>query len=493
MPAIGRLSTDYFASPEVIQMLLADFSEHIYSVYPLVDSGSRQLLAQAAKSPLTLDQLDPSLYRRCLVICALTASCIPGRSPQYCRAQSTGNRGLVDQACDLLQLSRLSTCPLYQDEPTIDTIIDSALLGLASHFTARPSRGWNLFNESLVAMKAMDLFTPQGYASLSPMDAEICKRLFCHHYILYVYDRLLRPLPSTTALFPPPHIDWDFFMPSLMPDQELLRLGSGGGQSRSTSRTESQSPGAPSPSVDWLDTASPGVPGFVALLKIFLAARHFLPLLALKPGRDACRAAHSDYTRELLDMDRETLQAERDTGPFTIARRIVDEMDVALADAVAFLSAHSPRSDPHTAAFERMLHIVTLFLQSSLIEHIVAAEVEELARRGRAQQPNTPEAASPEVTVEVEERLWQYRYSITARMLHVLDQANPAEFLEGNSFFSIAQIRIVGATLLNSEGGMGSTRDRDGVGASYVQRFTDFLGRIDTSAEANYEVWTERR
>jgi hypothetical protein len=40
---------------------------------------------------------------------------------------------------------------------------------------------------------------------------------------------------------------------------------------------------------------------------------------------------------------------------------------------------------------------------------------------------------------------------------------------------------------------MGSPRDIDGVGASYVRRFTDFLGRVDTSAEANYDVWTERR
>jgi hypothetical protein len=286
-------------------------------------------------------------------------------------------------------------------------------------------------------MKAMDLFTPQGYVGLSPMDAELCKRLFCYHYILYVYDRLLRPLPSTSALFPPPHIDWDFFTPSLMPEYELLKLQGGEGQSRSASRTESQSPGVPSPAADH-DTASPGVPGFVALLNLFLGARRFLPLLTLKPGRDASQSAHSDYTRELLDMDRETLQAERDTGPFTIARRIVDEVDEVLLHSIALLSAHSADNDPRTAAFERMLRIVALFLQSSLIEHIVAAEVEELARNGRMQQPTTPETATPEVTVEVEERLWQYRYSMAARMLHVLDQTNPAEFLEGNSFFSVS-------------------------------------------------------
>jgi hypothetical protein len=437
MPSINRLSTDHLASPEVIQMLLADYAEHVYSVYPLVDFGTLQILSRAAKSPLTLDQLDPVLYRRCRVVCAVTAACIPGRSPMYCRGQSTGTRGLVDQASDLIQLSRLTTCPLYQDEPTVGSLIDSALLGLASHFTARPSRGWNMFNESIVAMKAMDLFTPQGYVNLSPMEAELCKRLFCYHYILYVYDRLLRPLPSTSALFPPPHIDWDFFTPSLMSDHELLKLQGGEGQFRSASRTESQSPGVP-PLAAEHDTASPGVPGFIALLNIFLGARRFLPLLTLKPGRDGSQSAHSDYTRELLDMDRDTLQAERDTGPFTIARRIVDELDEVLANSIAFLSAHGANNDLRTAAFERMLRIVALFLQSSLIEHIVAAEVEELARKGRTQQPVTPEATTPEVTVEVEERLWQYRYSMAARMLHVLDQTNPAEFLEGNSFFSVS-------------------------------------------------------
>lgn len=157
----------------MLHCLVGMFDDYVYPLFPLVHQPSvHEMLDAGAYNS------DPAFLRRCLAICAITVASAPNREKQVCTGHYTTYQSFVNRACDLVVMSRMATEPAWDDEPSFETAIDSALLSMAAHFAGRTRRGWTFANEAMLIMRDLQLHIPEGLSRLSSADAERCKRMF---------------------------------------------------------------------------------------------------------------------------------------------------------------------------------------------------------------------------------------------------------------------------------------------------------------------------
>lgn len=173
------IKIEHLCPHHIFITIFEDYLQYIYPITPIIHRPS--FMSKVASRQ---HESDPAFLRLCLSLCAMTVSSIHRRVGRYGFDYYETPKQLVTRAYHLVMASRLATDPEWADDPTMDTLLCSLLLGQAAHYTESPSRGWNLINESLYCCRSLDLYEESGYTSVSIVDREIAKRAFWMLYII---------------------------------------------------------------------------------------------------------------------------------------------------------------------------------------------------------------------------------------------------------------------------------------------------------------------
>ncbi|KAG4286127.1 hypothetical protein FPRO06_07387 [Fusarium proliferatum] len=149
---IVPLTIEHLCSEELFEMLISDYLEHLYPLYPIVHRPRFQADFQNKRY-----QSDPSFYRLCISLSALTVSSSPHDFRHYGFQPEETAISILEKAHRLVVLSKMSQNPA--------------------------------------------------------IDLEICKRAFWLIFIMMAsHDRLAYPVSHTGISYNPVCIDWDFLV-----------------------------------------------------------------------------------------------------------------------------------------------------------------------------------------------------------------------------------------------------------------------------------------
>jgi hypothetical protein len=176
--ALGDLSIEHLCTPAVFRAIIDDYLDFVYPLLPLVHHPSFRTLVEA-----NAYAVDAAFLRLCLAVCAVTVASIPRKFDQYSSGRYADVGAMVDRACQLVMLSRISTEPEWQNRPLVSTMIVSILLAMSSHYAGRANQGWGYASEAIQFFRALELYQQEGYEHLTVLDSELCKRAF---WVLYI-------------------------------------------------------------------------------------------------------------------------------------------------------------------------------------------------------------------------------------------------------------------------------------------------------------------
>jgi hypothetical protein len=168
--AVGGLSVEHLCSSAIFHTIINDFLDLVYPVLPLVHRPNfRSRIQQNAYIS------DAAFLRLCLALCAVTVASIPRKFAEYGAGRYVDVGAMVDRACHVVLLSRISSEPDWQNRPGIDSMTVSILLAMSSHYAGRAIQGWGYASEAIQIFRALELYREEGYANLSVIDGELCK------------------------------------------------------------------------------------------------------------------------------------------------------------------------------------------------------------------------------------------------------------------------------------------------------------------------------
>lgn len=187
---IGYLSIEHLCSRHVFSILITDYLEMVYPLLPLIHRPTflAQLSAQSYMS-------DPAFFRLCIALCAVTVASIPRKFETDYNSPSkyTDVGSMVDRACHIILLSRVASESNWQSKPSMDSMLVSIILTMASHYAGRPNQGWGYASEAIQFFRALELYRREGYERLSVLERELCKRAF---WVLYIIQMSVYPVVS---------------------------------------------------------------------------------------------------------------------------------------------------------------------------------------------------------------------------------------------------------------------------------------------------------
>jgi hypothetical protein len=161
--------------PESIFLtILDDFLLRVYPVLPLVHvpSFTTSLRQRAFET-------DPVFFRLCISLCAVTVASIPRNVAGFYGSSWYTDAGqMVERASHMVLLSRLATSPTWQNEATVDSMIVSVILAMASHYAGKPNAGWAYASEAVQFFRELELYKQDAYNAFNPIERELCKRSF---------------------------------------------------------------------------------------------------------------------------------------------------------------------------------------------------------------------------------------------------------------------------------------------------------------------------
>ena len=167
---LGEISVEHLCAPGIFHIIINDFLDLVYPVLPLVHRPSfRNRLQRNAYIS------DAAFTRLCLALCAVTVASIPRKFGEYGAGRYANVGAMVDQACHVVLLSRISSEPNWQNRPGIDSMTVSILLAMSSHYAGRAIQGWGYASEAIQFFRALELYREERYANLSVIDGELCK------------------------------------------------------------------------------------------------------------------------------------------------------------------------------------------------------------------------------------------------------------------------------------------------------------------------------
>ena len=189
---IGPLSVAHFVPEPAFSAILDDFVRRVYPVLPLihVPSFTANLARRAFEG-------DPVFFRLCVSLCAVTVASIPRNMHSYGDVPYKDVREMVDRASHLVLLSRITTTPEWQDQATVDSMVVSVLLAMASHYAGKPNAGWAYASEAVHFFRELKLYREESYTGLTAIESELCKRSF---WLLFIIRMLVLFSPVMKAI-----------------------------------------------------------------------------------------------------------------------------------------------------------------------------------------------------------------------------------------------------------------------------------------------------
>ena len=182
---VGELSIEHLCPRTVFLNIIDDYLEMVYPLLPLVHLPTFRSLLEA-----NAYATDPAFFRLCLALSAVTVASIPRKFDTYGGSRYADVGEMVDRACHVILISRITLEPEWQNRPSMSTMLVSILLTMASHYAGRPNQGWGYASEAIQFFRALELFRKEGYENLSTLEKELCKRAF---WILYIIQMFVSP------------------------------------------------------------------------------------------------------------------------------------------------------------------------------------------------------------------------------------------------------------------------------------------------------------
>ena len=445
---IGPLSVAHFAPEPAFFAILDDFVRRVYPVLPLihVPSFTANLSHRAFET-------DPAFFRLCISLCAVTVASIPRKILSYGVTGYKDARELVNRASHLVLMSRITTTPEWQDRATVDSMVVSVVLAMASHYAGKPNAGWAYASEAVHFFRELKLYREEAYQRFNAIEGELCKRSFWLLFIIqmsvstllvvvvvkgsanvyhprFSHDRMSFIIPHTGLSYDPKHTDWEFLLPLELSDDELAGVTLGDATTTN---------GVPVISgfvalvkvfvciVDYLDTAFPGPPAYIGLSPGALSAR-LLPQPA--PYQHTFRPL---LELPLLDcLSRVTAGLHATLGHLPVELRMPRHGD----DSSAKLLAHlSPDIAGQFEIMRANVHITGIYIRSTILEMCLnkLQTIDRSASPGR-----TPDAKQLDI---ITAQLWQMKESLARELLDVLSISS-SDTLESNGSSLVSRDRI---------------------------------------------------
>lgn len=177
LPVVSIKVTHFVPEP-ILHAILEDYILRVYPVLPLIHVPTFKSLLEGRAF-----DTDQGFLRLCISLCAVTVASIPRNLARYGLTWYADASELVDKASHLVLLSRIATTPEWQNSATVESMVVSTVLSLASHYAAKPNAGWAYASEAVLFFRELELFKRGAYAGLSLIERELCKRAF---WILFI-------------------------------------------------------------------------------------------------------------------------------------------------------------------------------------------------------------------------------------------------------------------------------------------------------------------
>ncbi|KAL3450826.1 pectate lyase-domain-containing protein [Aspergillus insuetus] len=453
---VCRIEIEHLCTVETLHRIIADFSTFIYPLFPLVHLPTLRagLEAEAYRT-------DAAFLRRCFALSAITVACMPSNMSEYGPELSATVQSKVDRASALVSMSRVAEDPAWQDNPSIDSMIDSTFLCTGMHYSGRPNTGWSFCNEAMVCCNSLQLHRKKAYHTLDPFDSELCKRTFWVLYTFQCFDKFVSVTPHTLLAFPPVDTEWGYLELAKITDEQL---------------SEVQTAASPLQTITLVTQSTPLISGFITYIALFQRLRQItcIPLSC----RDPYKLFPEGYAIN-QDEDQGTIHPSL-PAPLSKHLMAIDKMRRHLQsvtiDLPGELQLASPLSANSAGDTVREFHIsraniyiTSLYIQSVLLENVIHVQLLPSVSSASAERrlPAATLSPNPHITEEgveaattdrvtellLKRELWRYRNNIAQDLVFVLDHI-PTETLERNSFAFVLAIRKVASTLLDLDGDM---------------------------------------
>lgn len=165
----------------VFHTILSDFFTRIYPLVPLVHRPTF-----THKLALSAYDSDPPFYRLCISLCAVTVASLPRNFASYAGTLYRDTGDLFDRASNLIWLSRAGSAPSWQNEPSVEQMVESVILGVAGFYCDRAGAGWRYAGEAVQCFREMGLYARGAYRGLDAVRGELCKRVFWFLLMVHV-------------------------------------------------------------------------------------------------------------------------------------------------------------------------------------------------------------------------------------------------------------------------------------------------------------------
>jgi hypothetical protein len=417
----NNLSIEQLCDAVAFHAILRDYLDLVYPLIPLVHRPNFRALVDA-----NAYTSDPTFFRLCLAICAVTVASIPRKFDQYGQGRYPEVGAMVDRACHIVLLSRISTEPEWQNRPAMSSMIVSILLTMASHYAGKANQGWGYASEAIQFFRALELYREEAYTGMTQLDGELCKRAFWVLYIIQIHDRLSFIVPHTGLSFDRLRTDWEFLLPQQVDDEELTASESATIQRHNTHKAPEARP-------------LPVISGFVALIRVFLCVVDLLsngfpgsPPQANAMTTGALRSMI--YPGNPADGTYTPTDSSQSSSTISLSAllRIIRKLQTTLEELPNELKI--PTLDPHlqnahnylceasarTHQFDTMsanIHITSLYIQSTILEACSNAftDPRAISHGASLDSARVAQESAPRT------QLWMFRKSIATELLAILN------------------------------------------------------------------------
>lgn len=165
----------------IFHTILTDFFARIYPLVPLVHRPTFN-----HKLSLRAYETEPAFYRLCISLCAVTVASLPRNFASYAGTLYRDTGELFDRASNLVWLSRAGSKPSWQNEPSVEQMVESVILGVAGFYCDRTGAGWRYAGDAVQCFREMGLYASGAYRGLDAVRAELCKRVFWFLLMVHV-------------------------------------------------------------------------------------------------------------------------------------------------------------------------------------------------------------------------------------------------------------------------------------------------------------------
>ncbi|KAF2000123.1 hypothetical protein P154DRAFT_492723 [Amniculicola lignicola CBS 123094] len=463
---VGELCIELLCSRNIFLNILDDYLEMVYPLLPLIHRPQFR-----ARLEIDTYTKDSGFFRLCIALCAVTVASLPRKFDSYSAKLYPDVGAMVDRACHLVLLSRLTKIPDWQNRPSMDSMLVSILLTMASHYAGRSNQGWAYASEAIQFFRALELYRKEAYGELTALERELCKRAFWMLYIIQIHDRLSFIVPHTGLSFDPLHTDWEYLLPLVLEDEDLDK------------EIQASTPHNPGLSICDTEEATPLIAGFVALIKVFLCVVDLLSHgFPGSPPQAYAMTSGSSQTQAEGNARRSTVSLGSLLRIIKQLQGTLEELPNELKISTLDPQLRTPEAEgvagsPRIYQFDIMranIHITSLYIQSTILETCSNAFTTSNADQFAASPSD--DRSSPGYAPRTQ--LWKFRESIAKELLEVLNFCS-SRTLEANGTSMIVKIREIAATLLGDGNDIGVTSDLEEQSRQYVQAFAEILASID--------------